>query len=48
MVVLNGFKTVKEALVNKSEDFADRPHFPVYSWFGFGENNQGTLWDPKF
>ncbi|XP_060703980.1 cytochrome P450 2J6-like isoform X1 [Hemiscyllium ocellatum] len=29
-VILNGYKTLKEALVKKSEDFADRPQFAVY------------------
>ncbi|XP_048413320.2 cytochrome P450 2D3-like isoform X1 [Stegostoma tigrinum] len=29
-VILNGYATLKEALVKKSEDFADRPQFPVY------------------
>ncbi|XP_033019313.1 transcription factor 20 isoform X5 [Lacerta agilis] len=43
VVVLNGFKAVKEALVNKSEDFADRPFFPVYRQLGYGEVNQGLV-----
>nr|AXE15625.1 cytochrome P450 2D3-like protein [Eremias argus] len=43
VVVLNGFKAVKEALVNKSEDFADRPFFPAYRHLGYGEYNQGLV-----
>uniref|UniRef100_UPI00398F8DA4 cytochrome P450 2D15-like n=1 Tax=Pristiophorus japonicus TaxID=55135 RepID=UPI00398F8DA4 len=30
LVVLSGYETLKEALVKKSEDFADRPTLPVY------------------
>ncbi|XP_078278663.1 cytochrome P450 2D20-like isoform X2 [Rhinoraja longicauda] len=30
VVVLSGYKALKEALVKKSEDFADRPELPVY------------------
>ncbi|XP_051891138.1 cytochrome P450 2J6-like [Pristis pectinata] len=30
VVVLSGYKTLKEALVKKSEDFADRPEFLIY------------------
>lgn len=41
MVVLNGYKTVKEALVNKSEDFADRPYMPVYEHLGYGHKSEG-------
>ncbi|NWI92830.1 CP2D3 protein, partial [Pitta sordida] len=37
VVVLNGYKAVKEALVQKSEDFADRPFFPMYEHLGYGE-----------
>ncbi|NXF36884.1 CP2DH protein, partial [Nyctibius bracteatus] len=41
LVVLNGYKTVKEALVCRSEDFADRPEFPVYEHLGYGKNTEG-------
>ncbi|NXH32351.1 CP2D3 protein, partial [Myiagra hebetior] len=41
MVVLNGYKAVKEALVHKSEDFADRPDFPIYEHVGYGKNSAG-------
>ncbi|XP_053886393.1 cytochrome P450 2D15-like isoform X2 [Malaclemys terrapin pileata] len=43
LIVLNGFKAVKEALVQKSEDFADRPYFPIYEHLGYGENSEGVL-----
>ncbi|KFW93666.1 Cytochrome P450 2D17, partial [Phalacrocorax carbo] len=41
LVVLNGYKTVKEALVHRSEDFADRPYFPVYEHLGYGNKSEG-------
>ncbi|NWI68606.1 CP2DH protein, partial [Todus mexicanus] len=41
VVVLNGYKTVKEALVHKSEDFADRPYFPMYEHVGYGKKSEG-------
>ncbi|GCB85553.1 hypothetical protein scyTo_0026263, partial [Scyliorhinus torazame] len=31
-VILNSYETVKEALVKKSEDFADRPNLPMYQY----------------
>ncbi|XP_067415715.1 cytochrome P450 2D14-like isoform X2 [Emydura macquarii macquarii] len=43
LVVLNGFKAVKEALIQKSEDFADRPPFPIYEHLGYGENAEGLV-----
>ncbi|XP_065598861.1 cytochrome P450 2D17 [Cyrtonyx montezumae] len=43
VVVLNGYKTVKEALVNKSEDFADRPYFPIYEQLGYGHKFPGIV-----
>ncbi|XP_042323879.1 cytochrome P450 2D14-like [Sceloporus undulatus] len=43
VVVLNGFKTVREALVSKSEDFADRPYFAAYNYLGYGETNPGLI-----
>ncbi|NXK55042.1 CP2D3 protein, partial [Chauna torquata] len=41
LVVLNGYKTVKEALVHRSEDFADRPYSPVYEHLGYGNKSEG-------
>ncbi|NWX05525.1 CP2D3 protein, partial [Caloenas nicobarica] len=41
MVVLNGYKTVKEALVHRSEDFADRPYLPIYEHLGYGSRSEG-------
>uniref|UniRef100_A0A8C3LKL9 Uncharacterized protein n=1 Tax=Chrysolophus pictus TaxID=9089 RepID=A0A8C3LKL9_CHRPC len=43
VVVLNGYKTVREALVNKSEDFADRPYFPGYEHMGYGHKSEGVV-----
>ncbi|XP_009577930.1 PREDICTED: cytochrome P450 2D17 [Fulmarus glacialis] len=43
LVVLNGYKTVKEALVHRSEDFADRPYFPVYEHLGYGNKSEGIV-----
>uniref|UniRef100_A0A8D0C8T2 Cytochrome P450 n=1 Tax=Salvator merianae TaxID=96440 RepID=A0A8D0C8T2_SALMN len=39
VVVLNGFKVIKEALVDKSEDFADRPFFAVYTQLEYRKNH---------
>ncbi|KAE8611431.1 hypothetical protein XENTR_v10012448 [Xenopus tropicalis] len=43
MVVLNGFEVIKEALIQKSEDTADRPPFNLYEILGFVGNNKGVL-----
>ncbi|XP_021238262.1 cytochrome P450 2D17 [Numida meleagris] len=43
VVVLNGYKTVKEALVNKSEDFADRPYLPIYEHLGYRDTSEGII-----
>ncbi|XP_029897411.1 cytochrome P450 2D17 isoform X2 [Aquila chrysaetos chrysaetos] len=48
LVVLNGYKTVKEALVHRSEDFADRPYFPVYEHLGYGNKSEGRPFDLRF
>ncbi|XP_027519975.1 cytochrome P450 2D17 [Corapipo altera] len=41
VVVLNGYKAVKEALVHRSEDFADRPYLPIYEHLGYGKKSEG-------
>ncbi|NXD79487.1 CP2DH protein, partial [Halcyon senegalensis] len=41
LVVLNGYKAVKEALVHRAEDFADRPYFPAYEHLGYGKKSEG-------
>ncbi|XP_063282431.1 cytochrome P450 2D15-like [Pelobates fuscus] len=43
LVVLNGFEVMKEALLNKSEDIADRPNFPIYEPLGFIGNTKGVV-----
>ncbi|XP_030063540.1 cytochrome P450 2D15 [Microcaecilia unicolor] len=43
VVVLNGFKVMKEALVDKSEDIADRPPFPQYDNLGVKKNCEGLV-----
>ncbi|XP_078497346.1 cytochrome P450 2D15-like [Lissotriton helveticus] len=43
VVVLNRFVVMKEALVNKSEDIADRPPFPIYEHLGFQERSEGVV-----
>ncbi|XP_060101315.1 cytochrome P450 2D14-like [Heteronotia binoei] len=42
-VVLSGFKVIKEALGQKAEDFANRPHIPLFSLVGFAKNCEGIL-----
>uniref|UniRef100_A0ABM5GRU1 Cytochrome P450 2K4-like n=1 Tax=Pogona vitticeps TaxID=103695 RepID=A0ABM5GRU1_9SAUR len=36
MVVLTGYETVKEALVNQADAFAERPFIPIFEEFGNG------------
>ncbi|XP_069087571.1 cytochrome P450 2D15-like isoform X3 [Pleurodeles waltl] len=43
VVVLNEFVVMKEALINKSEDIADRPPFPIYEHLGLQEHSEGLL-----
>ncbi|XP_072106386.1 cytochrome P450 2J2-like [Mobula birostris] len=42
LVVLSGYKTLKEALVKKSEDFVDRPSLPIYEKF-FEQHGEGIV-----
>nr|XP_003419778.2 cytochrome P450 2D17-like isoform X3 [Loxodonta africana] len=46
VVVLNGLKAVREALVLRGEDTADRPPVPVYEHLGFGPRAQGRPFRP--
>ncbi|XP_072699802.1 cytochrome P450 2D6 isoform X1 [Canis lupus baileyi] len=46
VVVLNGLEAVREALVHRSEDTADRPPMPVYDHLGFGPESQGRPFGP--
>ncbi|XP_077308645.1 cytochrome P450 2D6 [Lithobates pipiens] len=43
IVVLNGFEAMKEALINRSEDIADRPRFPLFEKLGFIDNAKGLV-----
>ncbi|XP_008060175.1 cytochrome P450 2D17-like isoform X1 [Carlito syrichta] len=43
VVVLNGPAAVREALVTRGEDTADRPPSPVYEHLGFGPRSQGVI-----
>ncbi|XP_073442750.1 cytochrome P450 2D17-like [Dendrobates tinctorius] len=43
MVVLNGFEVNKEALINRSEDIADRPRFPIYEKLGCVGDTKGIV-----
>ncbi|XP_060086885.1 cytochrome P450 2K6-like [Heteronotia binoei] len=47
MVVLAGYKTVKEALVNQADAFADRPMVPIFEDFEHGHGvilSNGETW----
>nr|CDO19470.1 CYP2D15 [Canis lupus familiaris]CDO19473.1 Cytochrome-P450-2D15 [Canis lupus familiaris] len=43
VVVLNGLEAVREALVHRSEDTADRPPMPIYDHLGLGPESQGLF-----
>ncbi|XP_078497267.1 cytochrome P450 2D17-like [Lissotriton helveticus] len=43
IVVVNGYDAVKEALVTKSEDTADRPPMPLLENLGFRKDCEGVL-----
>ncbi|XP_015281482.1 PREDICTED: cytochrome P450 2D17-like [Gekko japonicus] len=43
LVILNGFKAVKEALTEKKDEFADRPYIPLLSLAGYSRNCEGIL-----
>ncbi|XP_056379798.1 cytochrome P450 2D15-like [Hyla sarda] len=43
MVVLNGFEVMKETLINRSEDIADRPRFPIYETLGYVGDTKGII-----
>ncbi|XP_054843686.1 cytochrome P450 2D14-like isoform X1 [Eublepharis macularius] len=43
LVVLNGFKVMKEALGKKTEDFIERPSVPLLCLAGYTENCQGLV-----
>ncbi|XP_069508832.1 cytochrome P450 2D15-like [Ambystoma mexicanum] len=43
ILVVNGYEAVKDALVNKSEDTADRPIMPLFEEVGCTENVQGIV-----
>ncbi|XP_008060176.1 cytochrome P450 2D17-like isoform X2 [Carlito syrichta] len=47
VVVLNGPAAVREALVTRGEDTADRPPSPVYEHLGFGPRSQGRPFSPN-
>uniref|UniRef100_A0A8C0XM62 Cytochrome P450 n=2 Tax=Castor canadensis TaxID=51338 RepID=A0A8C0XM62_CASCN len=46
VVVLNGLAAVREALVNRSEDTADRPPMPVNEHLGLGPRSKGVVMAP--
>ncbi|XP_066452324.1 cytochrome P450 2D17-like [Eleutherodactylus coqui] len=43
MVVLNGYEVMKETLINRSEEIADRPEFPIYEKLGFAGETKGLV-----
>ncbi|PNI48621.1 CYP2D7 isoform 3 [Pan troglodytes] len=47
VVVLNGLAAVREAMVTRGEDTADRPPAPIYQVLGFGPRSQGRPFRPN-
>uniref|UniRef100_A0A2K5RW34 Uncharacterized protein n=1 Tax=Cebus imitator TaxID=2715852 RepID=A0A2K5RW34_CEBIM len=47
VVVLNGLEAVREALVTRGEDTADRPPVPIYQVLGYGPRSQGRPFRPN-
>lgn len=43
LVVINGLEAVREALVYRSEDTADRPPMPIYKHLGVGPHSEGVI-----
>nr|DBA18282.1 TPA: hypothetical protein GDO54_016551 [Pyxicephalus adspersus] len=43
IVVFNGFEVMKEALINRSEDIADRPRFPISEKLGHEDRAKGLI-----
>ncbi|XP_068109282.1 cytochrome P450 2D17-like [Hyperolius riggenbachi] len=43
IVVLNSFEVLKDALINRSEDIADRPRFPLSEKLGYEGESKGLL-----
>ncbi|XP_051015319.1 cytochrome P450 2D3-like [Acomys russatus] len=46
VIVINGLKAVREALVTCGEDTADRPKMPMFQHFGHGHKAQGLAFAP--
>ncbi|KAM4029118.1 cytochrome P450 2C3-like [Anomaloglossus baeobatrachus] len=44
VIVLCGYETMKEALINHGNQFSDRPDIPVMHFFGNGYNLVGPRW----
>ncbi|KAG8556513.1 hypothetical protein GDO81_018102 [Engystomops pustulosus] len=43
MVVVNGYEAVKEALISRSEDTADRPRLPIFEKAGYTGETKGIV-----
>ncbi|XP_004437995.1 PREDICTED: cytochrome P450 2D14-like [Ceratotherium simum simum] len=47
VVIINGLAAMREALVDQSEDTADRPPVPVFEHLDFGPHAQGRPFSPN-